>query len=304
MGSQPPAPAQRIKSMKLSAATLLLLLIGLWSTKAIAQGPIDGYLKGKGEADIALGFSVTGAEEFIGGDGQQYDLPFRGQLLSLFAAYGLTEGVDLIASIPYVITSSSSGLQDGALFVKGRLLKLPLAENQHLDILGAAGISTPLSQYEVVAAGAIGQRAQVVQPRLIAQYNRPGFFASTVLGYNYRFDELDLQRLEEIQRTRPGYRPEQPQDYLTGLLRLGIPTSTFYADVWLEVQRTLGGSDYVPDVEELPQPYDVDYQQVGGTVYYSEGSNFGFAASGAAFLGGRNTSKLWRISATLIYKVW
>jgi len=262
-------------------------------------------MKAHGEADIAVGVSGTGADEFIGGDGTLFDLPFRGQLVSAFATYGIDDRLNLIASIPYVITESSSGLQDGALFLKGLVLRVPFGktDEQSLDVLGALGVSLPLSKYEVVAAGAIGQRAQVVQPRLVAQYNRPGFFASTVLGYNYRFDELDVDRLREIQQTRPAYQPEQPADYLTGLFRIGVPTSTLYVDAWLEVQRSLSGQDFVPDVEELPQPYAVDYQQLGGTIYYGEGPHWGFAASGATFLGGRNTSKLWRISGTLIYKI-
>ena len=289
----------------MQTTALLTLAACLCACSLQAQGPIDGYLKDKGDADLALGLSATGANTFVGGDGTDYELPFRATLLSGFAAYGITDKLDLVASIPFVITEQSAGLQDGALFIKGQLLRVPLdkQEERSLDVLGALGIMVPLSNYDVVAAGAIGQRAQVVQPRLVAQYNQPGLFVSTVLGYNYRFDELDGDRLAEIQRTRPAYLPDQPQDYLTGLLRLGIPTSKLYVDAWLEIQRTLGGSDYVPLVEELPQPYAVDYQQVGGTLYYSEGGDWGFAASGASVIGGRNTSRFWRVSATLIYKI-
>ena len=275
------------------------------SSVLLGQGPIDGYLKAQGEADIAVGLSATGANVFIGGDGTEHEFPFSGQLVSAFGIYGINDRLNLIANIPLVITSSAAGLQDGGFYLKGLAKRWKMGDNDEksLDIIGAFGVSVPLSQYEVVAAGAIGQRAKVVQPRLVAQYNQPGFFASTVLGYNYRFDELDLEVLREIQRTRPAYMPEQPKDFVTGLLRVGIPTSQFYADAWLEVQRTLGGSDFVPDVQELPQAYRVNYQQVGGTLYYSEGPTWGFAASGAAFLGGENTSRLWRVSGTLIYKV-
>lgn len=288
--------------MHLPLATLAASLLAFG---AQAQGPIDGYLKRRGEADLALGFSSTGADTFTGGDGTAYtDFPFRGQILSAFVTVGVTDRLDLVASVPYVFTDGSQGVQDGAAFAKALLLRTPLNADgdQTLDVLGALGVSLPLSRYEVVAAGAIGQRAKVVQPRLVVQYNRPGLFASTVLGYNYRFDGLDEARLAEIQRTRPAYLPEQPKDFVTALLRVGVPLPRVYADAWVELRRTAGGSDFVPDVEELPQAYDVDYQQVGGTVYYSEGPTLGFAVSGAQFLGGRNTSKLWRLSATLIVK--
>jgi hypothetical protein len=287
--------------MRLFLLHLLLSLTGL----LFGQGPIDGYLKSKGETDIAVGLSTSGANLFVGGDGTEFDLPFSGQLLSAFGIYGVNDKLNVIVSIPFVITNSTSGLQDGGLFLKGLLKRWKFGENQEksFDVIGSLGVSVPLSQYEVVNAGAIGQRAQVVHPRLVAQYNQPGFFASTVLGYNYRFDELDRNRLEEIQRTRPAYRPNQPKDFVTGLLRIGFPSERFYADAWLEVQRTLGGSDFTPDVEELVQSYQVDYQQIGGTVYYSEGPTWGFAASGALFLGGKNTSELYRVSGTLVYKI-
>ncbi len=293
---------RNLVGMKWAAA---VLLVGLGTLGARAQGPIDGYLKGRGEADLAVGYSRTGAKTFIGGDGTAYaDFPFDGQILSGFLAVGVSERVDVVASVPFVFTDGSQGLQDGALFVKGLVLRTPIGTNgqQTLDVLAALGASVPLSKYEVLSTGAIGQRAKLVQPRLVLQYNRPGFFASTVLGYNYRFDGLDEARLAEIQVARPTYTPEDPQDFVNVLLRVGVPAERFYADAWLELQRTMGGSNFVPDVEELPQSYDVDYQQVGGTLYYSEGPILGFALSGAAFLSGRNTSKLWRVSGTIVVK--
>ena len=297
--------------MKLALYIAALAAATLPALTGRAQGPIDGYLKGAGEADIALGVSATGADVFVGGGGEEFrDFPFRATLLSGFVAYGISDELDFVASVPFVITETTSGLQDGAAFVKGRLLRVPLGRSgadggsdESLDVLGAIGASLPLSDYDIVAAGAIGQRAKVIQPRLVAQYNRPGFFASAVLGYNYRFDELDELRLAEIQRTRPAYFPEQPKDYVTTLLRAGVPTSRLYVDAWVEIQQTLGGRDFVPEVVELVQPYDVDYTQVGGTVYYSEGPRLGFALSGAGFVRARNSSRLWRASATLIVKL-
>ena len=294
------------RSPRTALPVALVLIVALASARALpAQGPIDGYLKSRGQADIAVGVSAAGADRFRGGDGTSYDFPYRGTVVGGFVAYGLTDGLDVVASIPFVITDSVAALQDGAVFAKGRLLTVPLAEDgsRSLDVLGALGIQLPLSRYAVDATGAIGQRAQVVQPRLVAQYNQPGFFASTVLGYNYRFDELDGDRLAAIQETRPAYQPNQPSDYVTALLRLGVPTERIYVDAWVEFQRTLSGRDFVPGVEELVQPYDVDYQQVGGTVYYTEGGRWGFAASGATFLESRNTSQLWRLTGSVIFKI-
>ena len=277
------------------------------ATAARAQGPIDGYVKDAGALDLALGFSATGASTFIGGDGGTIDQGFRGQLIGLYAAYGLTDDLDLVASVPYVVTETTSGLQDGGLYAKYRVLSRPLGDPEAragtLDVIAAAGVQVPLSDYEVVAAGAIGQRARLLQPRLVTQWNGRGYFVSAIAGYNYRFDGLDEAELARIRETRPDYRPEQPADQVTALLRAGVPGRRLYADAWLEVQRTLGGQDFTVGVEELVQAYEVDYEQVGGTVYYSESAHWGFAGSAATVIGGRNTSRFWRVTGTVVYKL-
>ena len=289
-----------------------LSLVGLMmclSASLAAQGPIDGYVKARGELDLALGLSLTGADRFAGGPGERFDFPFSARIVGGFAAYGLTDRLNVVASVPLVVTDADAGLQDGALFAKGLIARRQLRRGAEarqwasLDLIGALGVQAPLSRYEVVAAGAIGQRARLVQPRLVAQLNGRGYFASILTGYNYRFDGLDAEALARIQRTRPGYRPEQPHDFVNVLLRAGIPTSKLYVDAWLEFQRTLGGEDFVEGVEELPQAYRVDYRQVGGTVYYSESAHWGFAVAGAAVIGGRNTSLLRRATATVVYKL-
>ena len=272
-----------------------------------AQGPIDGYLKKRGELDLALGFSGLGADQFVGGEGEPYDLGFRANLFGAFGTYGITDRLNLVASVPYVITDGSAGLQDGAVFAKAGLKTLRLSHGGEsrttLDLIGALGVQLPMSRYDVVAAGAIGQRARLVLPRLVAQLNGRGYFASVLAGYNYRFDRLDAEALARIQRRRPEYDPKQPQDFVNFLVRAGLPTSKLYVDAWLEVQRTLGGADFVAGAEELPQTYGVDYEQVGATVYYAESTHWGFAGSAAVVIGGRNTSLSRRLTATLIYKL-
>ncbi len=284
-----------------------LVSLALGGGSGLAQGPIDGYVKKKGELDLALGLSATGATKFIDGEGEVIPQGFRAQLIGLFGAFGVTDRINVVASVPYVVTDATAGLQDGAVFAKGLFWRKPFRSGDRqigtLDFIGALGVQVPLSDYEVVANGAIGQRAKVVQPRLLAQWNGTGYFLNALAGYNYRFDALDEVALARIQRTRPGYRPQQPYDNVNILVRAGYPGRRFYVDAWLELQRTLGGGNFTADLEELAQAYDVDYQQAGGTVYYSESDHWGFAASGARVLGGKNTSEFWRLTGTLVYKL-
>ena len=80
----------------------LLLLFTLFCAfyTLSAQGPLDGYLKGKGKLDIATSFSYMNAKDFEGAQGILYNEPYRGYLLSIFAEYGVTDRFDLVATVP------------------------------------------------------------------------------------------------------------------------------------------------------------------------------------------------------------
>jgi len=56
-------------------------------------------------------------------------------------------------------------------------------------------------------------------------------------------------------------------------------------------------------VVDLPQACGVSYTQVGGTIYYSEDSRVGVFLSTGYILGGRNTSRLFRLTGGLVVKL-
>ena len=268
-----------------------------------AQGALDGYLKGKGVLDIAPSFSFLRASQFDG-NGNLYDLEYRGNLLNLFAEYGLTEKLDVVATIPYVFTETQSGLQDGGFYLKYRPVYKKLGKADRLAFLAGAGISFPLSNYTPTAAGALGQRAVLVPIRGIVQWETGlGPFLNVTAGYNFRLDEIREEDIAIIRQDRPDYNPTAPPDYATVLIRAGFPAAKYYADAWVEIQRTTGGSDYVPNIPDLPQAYGVSYTQIGGTLYYSENGKNGVLLSGAYILSGRNVSRVLRISVGAVFKI-
>lgn len=276
----------------------------LFPLSLLAQGPIDGYMKGKGNLDIALSLSNNSAKDFYGKDGAVYDEPFRGRFLALFAEYGFTDDLDLVATLPYVFTSTQSGFQDGSLHLKFRPLRIKTGDGGFFNAVAAAGFSAPLSNYEPLAAGAIGQRATVLQPRLVLQWDSGfGPFFNLTGGYNVRLDALRDEDIAGVRLLRPDYNPEQPRNYTNWLIKAGLPAANYYLDFWLERQFTQGGADYVPMVPDLPQAYGVSYTQIGGTAYYSENGKMGFYLSGAHILSGRNTSGITRITAGVVMKL-
>lgn len=280
-----------------------LFLLGGLSRTLLAQGPLDGYLKGKGVLDVVPSLSFNSAGRFFGADGQTYEEGFRGHTLALFAEYGLGQRLDVVATAAYVLTAAQSGLQDGGFHLKYRPLYQPMGRAGHLGLLLGVGASFPLVRYDIVAAGALGQRAVTAPFRLIAQWDTPlGLFFNLTGGYHWRLDRLAEADIAAVRRLRPAFLPTQPSDFYTFLVRTGFPAARYYVDVWAEYQHTPGGSDYTPGVPDLPQAYGVSFTQIGGTAYYSESGRLGFLFSGAYLLRGRNTAQMLRLTAGIVMR--
>lgn len=280
-----------------------LLLAGV-SPCLNAQGPLDGFLKGKGILDLAPSFSVNSAKRFEGAGGQLYNVGYKGSMLSLFAEYGLSERIDLVATGAYVFTSSKNGLQDGALLLKYRPLYRQMGRAGKLGLLLGAGLAFPLANYEPTATGALGQKAVIAPLRLIVQWETPpGIFFNLTGGYNWRLDRLRETDIAAVRKARPDYQPRQPANFATALFKIGFPAAHYYLDAWVEGQYTRAGADYVPEVPDLPQSFGVSYLQTGGTLFYSENGKSGFYLSTGYILGGRNTGRILRVTGGMVFKL-
>ena len=293
----------------LSTTPRIKAAFGVWAMHLLlypclsAQGPLDGYLKGKGVLDFAPSFSTMSARTFNGAQGQVYQEPFKGQMLGLFAEYGLSNNFDVVATAALVFTPAQTGLQDGGVFVKYRPLHTPLGKLGKLGIIAGLGATFPLSNYQPTVAGAIGQRAVTVPARFILQYETPfGLFLNLTAGRHWRLDQLRNEDIEAVRSLRPDYSPVAPAPFSTFLCKIGLPAKHYYLDAWVERQLTKGGNDYQPMLPDLPQAYGVSYWQFGGTAYYSETGKTGYFFSTGFITKGRNVSQVARITIGMILK--
>ncbi len=283
---------------------LKVILLSLLPLCMRAQGPLDGYLKGKGVLDLAPSFSFNSAQKFDGANKQSFDEPYRGQSLSLFAEYGLTKYLDIVGTAAAVFTPLKSGLQDGGLFLKYRPFYKDLGTAGKIGVLFGAGATFPIADYEPTATGALGQKAITAPLKCIAQWETPlGIFLNFTGGYHLRLDKLSEKDVALIRQERPDYEPIAPQNFTTYLAKIGFPARHFYLDAWAEWQHTPGGNNYTPNVPDLAQAFGVSYTQVGGTAYYSDSGKSGFFISGGYILGGRNVSRIQRITVGAVIKV-
>lgn len=268
-----------------------------------AQGPLDGYLKGKGVLDLAPSFSFNRSDAFEGVNGQVYEEPYQGQMLSLFAEYGISSRVDVVASAAAVFTPLQSGLQDGGLFLKYRPLYTKMGRAGKLGVILGAGASFPIGQYETNATGALGVRAVTLPGMLILQWESPlGLFFNLSGGFYQRLDKLKQAEIAQIQQIRPDFKPVQPQDFSTLLVKAGFPAKHYYLDGWVEWLHTPGGADYEPNVPQLAQSFGVSYTQIGGTFYYSDNGKTGYYLSSGYILGGKNTGRIRRLTFGMVFK--
>ncbi|MBI3258036.1 MAG: hypothetical protein HYZ54_00920, partial [Ignavibacteriae bacterium] len=119
---------------------------------ASSQGMIDGFMRGAGKGVVALSYSTESYKEFYKGTNLVSE-PNLGtistQSVSLFAAVGLLDQLDVIVSLPYVTTSADQGywsnqsaMQDGGFALKWRPLQMKIENVGTVSGIVAAGLST------------------------------------------------------------------------------------------------------------------------------------------------------------------
>lgn len=279
----------------------VLLINFIWYVNTIGQGPIDGFMKGEGNLDGAIGFTVQQSNNYYGASNKAFDLNYQANLLGFFAQYGLTDYMDAVVSLPFIFGSSENKFQDMGIFLKARPLHYKTKTHFEFSALLSAGYTFPASDYKPDITGALGQRAQSFPLRGILQTKLPnGFFINGTATYSFRRDQLSPKVSEE---TIEGLTEEQlvPSNFMTNMLRIGLATKKHFVEIFIERQTTFGGVNFLEDQAIPPQLYGVDFTKIGGTYYYDVRTN-GIAVNAAYILNGRNIGNIISIGVSFIFK--
>ena len=139
----------------------LFLLLFCFNSLTIGQGNVDGFFKSKGELDVGLSSSFGNSTRYFTGNNLiAYD---RNQLiLSAYANYGLSNRFNLIISLPVI----NFKFQDAAVFAKLKLIQKNISKGE-ISLFPSVGITFPTNKYETESGQSIGQRATILQPKLI-----------------------------------------------------------------------------------------------------------------------------------------
>lgn len=287
-----PSPPN-VGRVRYAAAAALFFLVAAVAGRG--QDIVDGFTRGAGNTDVAITFLNESYDQFWVGD-QEMDLPpplgsISVNSLNIFAAHGITDNLDVVASLPWISASADgdgsgppdrSGLQDGTIMLHWRPIHANLGGGTSLDFSTGLGVSGPLSDYVTNAPVAIGHGSTNVELRAIGMLRmESGPFVSLNLGYSRRDGEI-------------------PDATLTSV-SAGYAGSDIFGKVWLAAQNSQGGSTIGDGV---PFPSNrVNYTRIGITGAYSLTDWLGLSVGGWTTLDGRNIGKATGVGGGLIFRI-
>ncbi len=250
--------------MNILKTTSVIILLFI-TTIITAQGPLDGYFKGRKVLDLAVSGGVQTANMYFKADGP-FNYSRTLPMASVFAELGITDRLDVIATLPFI----NDKLQDIGLYAKVKMIDARLF-SRPLTIAPGIGFSAPVSNYNTEIKNAIGQRATQFHGHLIAQTTLFGNVSLQIQGtYHYALDPVPSS--------------------ITASSKLIYSKNSWYLDCWYEYQQgqgeiTFGGPIPYSSFRE----FTVDYNRIGGVIYKGLDNNWGIFVNASTILNGLDT---------------
>ncbi|MCC6814833.1 MAG: transporter [Saprospiraceae bacterium] len=178
---------------------IFIFCIGLSITHLRSQTPTDALLMDKNQLCIAPMYTHESWKEYWEGTLLRDNLNigiFTKQSINPMLAYGITDKISVLLSLPYVTTKDSrgqlqgvSGIQDLSLFLKAKLLNFKNSSHDFGGFL-TAGFGTPISNYlSDYQPYAIGLGTQEFSLRAIVKYEyKTQTYLRLGAGYYHRTD--------------------------------------------------------------------------------------------------------------------
>ena len=272
------------------AAAATSFLLALLSPGAGRCIDVNAFFPAQGEADLALSVTAESYDEFYRGN-TKVSNPMVGEVetvtTTLWARWGITDRISLIANIPYVDVDSDglggfadSGLQDIAALVNFKLGEIDGGSVRHV-FAAAVGGRTPISDYEANAPVSLGDGTTDGLARLVYQLESGSFFFTQQVGFDARGDDAP-----------DGFPLVSELGYTVGRTTLSAQYFLYIAD---------GGTDIGDPGFTFPSNQD-ETERLGLKAYVRLQDRLGLALSGFTTLDARNSGDATGFSGGLVVR--
>jgi hypothetical protein len=229
------------------------------------------------------------------------------QAIMFMSNYGITDNLNVMATIPYVWTKVTGGtlhgmkgLQDVSAFIKWRPVNYSIDKNNKISLLVLGGISTPLSDYVIdFLPMSIGLGSTNLVSRGMIDYRWKRFTVTASAAFVWR-SNMKIKRTSyydtELHLTNEVKMPNAAQYQL----RTGYRGKYIMAEALLTNWTTLGGFDITRN--NMPfMSNRMNATMVGASVKYTvkNFTNLSFTAGSNYTIAGRNIgqSKAFNVGA-------
>ncbi len=279
--------------------------------QASAQGLVDGFMKGRHKASLAMTYSQDSYDTYYINKTEVRN-PNLGTVstkaLNLYGTYGLDYDLDLIVNASYIQTEASAGywqkqegLQDISAALRWEAYDYKFG-GLHVSWLFALGYSMPLQNYVIDSPIAIGRGSRNIDGRTMLHFKAGAFFLTAQYGY-IRRGKVTLDRIvnfyDPSQLNPNGGSTVNVPDVTDAIIRGGASTRYFYIDGWVQRQTPYNaGTNIAPGI---PYPTNaVGFTRAGMNFYLPVIKKFGLTAGYSTTLDGQNIGKATRMSGGII----
>jgi hypothetical protein len=233
------------------------LALSLTATLSKAQTVDDGIMMSKKQWCNGITYMHSSWNEYWEGTTKRDNKNLgtvTTQSLMVMSNYGISDKVNVLASVPYVWTSASAGtlhgmegFQDIELDLKYSFYHAKIGKEGKLNLMAVGGFSTPLTNYENdFLPMSIGLGSTNLSGRLTVDYQRGIFFSTLSSAYVWRSD-VTIDRTsyytDQINYTNKVDMP----NVLNSNLFVGIRKKNLTAQLQLLNMYTFGGFDIRPN---------------------------------------------------------
>ncbi len=300
-----------MKQLQLHKLFLLLVTIAAGFC-AKGQTDIDAILMEKNAFCIGPGYSYSSWKNYWEGTKKRDNLNLgtvSAQTFAVMGNYGITNKLNALFNIPYVVTKASAGtlkgqqgMQDLSLMLKYRPINKKIGDAR-LAVFGLIGGSLPMTNYVAdFLPLSIGNRSKTAMARLMVDYYyNSKWFATASASYVYR-SNIELDRNSYYTDRQVLSNQVQMPNATSFNIRAGYRTQWLIAEAILNNWTTQGGFDITQN--NMPFPSNrMNATSVGLNIKYVLKKIPQLSLTGGAgnVIAGRNVGQSFNANAAVFY---